>query len=78
MVPYSLIAPLISYFVVNANVKVTRFISISNQKVVFSWYFSSISFELMINSPIVVKIVNTWEEAFKKVHSTFLPILTAS
>lgn len=60
MVPYSLIALLISYFVVNANVKVTRFISISNQKVVFSWYFSSISFELMINSPIVVKIVNTW------------------
>lgn len=60
MVPYSLIAPLISYFVVNANVKVTRFISISNQKVVLSRYFSSISFELMINSPIVVKIVNTW------------------
>lgn len=60
MVPYSLIALLISYFVVNANVKVTRFISISNQKVVFSRYFSSISFELMINSPIVVKIVNTW------------------
>lgn len=59
MVPYSLIALLISYFVVNANVKVTRFISISNQKVVFSRYFSSISFELMINSPIVVKIVNT-------------------
>lgn len=60
MVPYSLIALLISYFVVNANVKVTRFISISNQKVVLSRYFSSISFELMINSPIVVKIVNTW------------------
>lgn len=60
MVPYSLIALLISYFVVNANVKVTRFISISNQKVVFSRYFSSISFEIMINSPIVVKIVNTW------------------
>ena len=60
MVPYSLIELLISYFVVNANVKVTRFISISNQKVVFSRYFSSISFELMINSPIVVKIVNTW------------------
>lgn len=60
MVPHSLIALLISYFVVNANVKVTRFISISNQKVVFSRYFSSISFELMINSPIVVKIVNTW------------------
>lgn len=60
MLPYSLIALLISYFVVNANVKVTRFISISNQKVVFSRYFSSISFELMINSPIVVKIVNTW------------------
>lgn len=59
MVPYSLIELLISYFVVNANVKVTRFISISNQKVVFSRYFSSISFELMINSPIVVKIVNT-------------------
>lgn len=78
MVPYSLIAMLISYFVVNANVKVTRFISISNQMFVFSRYFSSISFELMINSPIVVKIVNTWEEAFKKVHSTFLPILTAS
>lgn len=78
MLPYSLIALLISYFVVNANVKVTRFISISNQKFVFSRYFSSISFEIMINSPIVVKIVNTWEEAFKKVHSTFLPILTAS
>lgn len=78
MVPYSLIALLISYFVVNANVKVTRFISISNQMFVFSRYFSSISFEIMINSPIVVKIVNTWEEAFKKVHSTFLPILTAS
>ena len=60
MVPYSLIALLISYFVVNANVKVTRFISISNQKFVFSRYFSSISFEIMINSPIVVKIVNTW------------------
>ena len=60
MLPYSLITLLISYFVVNANVKVTRFISISNQKVVFSRYFSSISFELMINSPIVVKIVNTW------------------
>lgn len=60
MLPYSLIALLISYFVVNANVKVTRFISISNQKVVFSRYFSSISFEIMINSPIVVKIVNTW------------------
>ena len=59
MVPYSLIALLISYFVVNANVKVTRLISISNQKVVFSRYFSSISFEIMINSPIVVKMVNT-------------------
>ena len=59
MVPYSLIALLISYFVVNANVKVTLLISISNQKVVFSRYFSSISFEIMINSPIVVKMVNT-------------------
>lgn len=59
MVPYSLIALLISYFVVNANVKVTLLISISNQKVVFSRYFSSISFEIMINSPIVVKRVNT-------------------
>lgn len=59
MVPYSLIALLISYFVIIAYAKVTRFISISNQKVVFGRYFSSISFEIMINSPIVVKMVNT-------------------